>query len=101
VISIGADRLVLRASDTAAGSLSLRRVRAALHLGHRWRSVRLELGLAAWSASQTEFDLRPEAVVSGSGRRRRYFAVGQRLIDRLAGEVLDVAVAGNGTATAT
>jgi hypothetical protein len=94
VIVVGGDRLVLRSSDAIGGALCLRRVTAALHLGRR-RRVRLELDVAAWSASQTEFDLRPDEPLSGYGRRRRYFAVGQDLIDRLADEVLAVA-AGTG-----
>jgi hypothetical protein len=92
VIQLGTDRLVLHAVEATRGPFSSCRIRGALSFHGEWRSLRLELGLAAWSASRTELDMRPSGGMPGRRRRRRYFAVGQHLVDRLAGEMQQLTV---------
>jgi hypothetical protein len=53
--------------------------------------VGLEIDVAPWSASETEVDLRAEGTIRGEHRRRRFFAAGHYLADRLAEEVMTTA----------
>ena len=61
---------------------------ATIRRSWRSRAVHLELGLAAWSSSDTEIDLRPRRRV---GPLSRYFRVGHAIVDRVADDLHDLA----------
>jgi hypothetical protein len=91
VLAVGADWLELGTPDGNGGIGCMCRLPGRLHLKWAWPPVAMEVDLAPWSASETEVDLRPEGTIRGEHRRRRFFAAGHCLADRLAEEMLTTA----------
>jgi hypothetical protein len=91
VVAAGADWLELGTPGGADGIGCLCRLPGRLHLKWAWPPVAMEVDVAPWSAWETEVDLRPEGTIRGEHRRRRFFAAGHNLADRLAEEMLTTA----------
>ena len=91
VLSVGPDWLELGTPDGVGGIGCLCRLPGRLHLKWAWPPVAIEVDVAPWSASETEVDLRPEGAIRGVHRRRRFFAAGHCLADRLTQEMLTTA----------
>jgi hypothetical protein len=89
VLAAGGDWLELGTPDGFGSLGCLCRLPARLHLKWAWPAVALEIDVAPWSASETEVDFRAEGTIRGEHRRRRFFAAGHSLADRLAQEMLD------------
>ena len=91
VLTPAGDRLELGTPCRSGDFGCLCRIRGRLHLKWAWPAVALEIDVAPWSASETEVDLRAEGTIRGEHRRRRFFAAGHCLADRLAEEMMTTA----------